>query len=150
MPTKIRISKEFSFEMAHALHNYDGLCKNIHGHSYKLVVTLIGTPINDLENPKNGMVMDFGALKAIVKSQIIDNFDHALALYEDGNYRDIANLEQLNSKIVMLNYQPTCENMLIDFVHRIQNEIPSYVNLISLQLRETGTSYAEWYAEDNE
>jgi 6-pyruvoyltetrahydropterin/6-carboxytetrahydropterin synthase len=52
---KIRVSKEFHFEMAHALWNYDGPCKNIHGHSYKLIVTVIGTPLNDPNNPKNGM-----------------------------------------------------------------------------------------------
>jgi 6-pyruvoyltetrahydropterin/6-carboxytetrahydropterin synthase len=49
---KIRLTKEFNFEMAHALWNYDGLCKNIHGHSYKLLVTVIGEAITDKKNPK--------------------------------------------------------------------------------------------------
>ncbi len=63
----IRITKEFRFEMAHALWNYDGLCRNLHGHSYILRVTVKGQPIADSNHPKFGMVMDFGDLKAIVK-----------------------------------------------------------------------------------
>ena len=54
----IRVTKSFSFETAHALYGYDGLCKNIHGHSYKLYVTVIGTPITDSSNVKFGMVID--------------------------------------------------------------------------------------------
>ncbi len=61
--TKIRLTKQFAFEMAHSLWNYDGLCKNIHGHSYKLDVTVIGKPIDDESNNKQGMVMDFIDLK---------------------------------------------------------------------------------------
>ena len=67
MNNTIRISKEFKFETGHALYGYDGLCKNVHGHSYKLTVTLIGTPITDSKNVKFGMVMDFSDLKKIVK-----------------------------------------------------------------------------------
>jgi 6-pyruvoyltetrahydropterin/6-carboxytetrahydropterin synthase len=70
--TKIRLTKEFDFEMAHSLLNYDGLCKHIHGHSYKLAVTVIATPNYDKSSPKRGMVMDFGDLKKIVKQKIID------------------------------------------------------------------------------
>jgi 6-pyruvoyltetrahydropterin/6-carboxytetrahydropterin synthase len=67
---RIRITKEFRFEAAHALHNYDGLCRNIHGHSYILKVTVIGETITDSNSPKLGMVMDFGDLKDIVKQSI--------------------------------------------------------------------------------
>jgi len=64
---KIRITKQFTFETAHALYGYDGKCRNIHGHSYKLDVTVIGEPITDMDNVKCGMVIDFGDLKHIVK-----------------------------------------------------------------------------------
>lgn len=76
----IRITKIFTFETAHVLYNYDGKCKNMHGHSYKLFVTVKGNPINDLENPKNGMVVDFGDIKKIVKEEIIDVWDHAVLI----------------------------------------------------------------------
>ena len=55
----IRVTKEFTFEAAHALYNYDGQCSNIHGHSYRLFVTVKGSPVSDINHPKNGMVMDF-------------------------------------------------------------------------------------------
>ena len=70
--SKIRITKKFRFEAAHALYGYDGKCKNIHGHNYKLFVTVIGVPVNDNSNAKEGMVMDFGDLKKIVNTQIIE------------------------------------------------------------------------------
>ena len=58
----IRVTKEFSFEMAHVLEGYDGPCREIHGHSYRLFVTVAGTPCDDPANPKYGMVIDFGIL----------------------------------------------------------------------------------------
>ena len=64
--TKIRLTKEFSFEAAHLLEGYDGACREIHGHSYRLFVTVRGVPVCDGRNPKLGMVMDFGQLKRIV------------------------------------------------------------------------------------
>jgi 6-pyruvoyltetrahydropterin/6-carboxytetrahydropterin synthase len=75
--SNIRITKQFSFETGHALYGYDGKCKNVHGHSYKLSVTVIGTPISDAQNVKFGMVIDFTDLKKIVKEEIVDQFDHA-------------------------------------------------------------------------
>ena len=63
--SKIRITKQFNFETGHALYGYDGKCKNVHGHSYKLSVTVIGSPIMDTSNVKYGMVIDFTDLKKI-------------------------------------------------------------------------------------
>ena len=83
MNNTIRISKEFKFETGHALFGYDGLCKNVHGHSYKLTVTLMGTPISDPKNVKFGMVMDFSDLKKIVNQSIVVPFDHATVLNVD-------------------------------------------------------------------
>ena len=80
MGNKIRITKKFTFETAHAIHGYDGLCKNIHGHSYKLNVTVIGTPINNPEDVKYGMIIDFSDLKKIVREEIVIPFDHATVL----------------------------------------------------------------------
>ena len=76
----IRLTKEFSFEMAHTLAGYDGPCREIHGHSYKLFVTVKGEPVADAAEPKYGMVMDFGELKRIVGRLIVDRYDHALVM----------------------------------------------------------------------
>ena len=79
----IRITKEFCFEMAHLLSNYDGLCKNLHGHSYRLMVTVKGNISQDETSPKHGMVMDFSVLKRIVKDEIVDKCVHAANLAQN-------------------------------------------------------------------
>lgn len=145
---KIRITKEFNFEMAHALHNYDGLCKHIHGHSYKLFVTVIGTPCKDENNPKLGMVIDFGELKKIVNQQIVNIYDHALVISQKA--REVIPKHQMFEKTMVVNYQPTSENMLIHFAEKIQKELPKKVKLHSIKLYETATSFAEWVADDND
>ena len=147
--TKIRITKEFRFEAAHALKGYDGPCRNIHGHSYQLSVTISGIPIVAPSSPKKGMVMDFGDLKEIVKTIIIDKFDHALILSKDFPAVELHKFEEAADNIVYVNYQPTSENLLIDFAKRISGLLPSGVTLYSLRLRETTNSYAEWFAADN-
>ena len=148
--TKIRLTKEFHFETAHALWNYDGLCKNIHGHSYILFVTIIGEPINDKTNPKLGMVMDFGDLKKIISEEIIDKLDHALLLSKETPDVEELNIAQMFKRFYLMDYQPTCENMIIDFADRIKKRLPKEVSLHSLKLHETSTSFAEWFASDNE
>ena len=147
---KIRITKAYKFDMAHALPGHDGLCKNIHGHSYELLVTLIGEPINDQNSPKNGMVIDFKDLKKIIKDLIVDQFDHSLVLRDDTPEALLTQMQIAYSRIILVNYQPTSENMIIDFANRIKNRLPDNVKLHPLKLWETVTSYTEWYAEDNE
>jgi 6-pyruvoyltetrahydropterin/6-carboxytetrahydropterin synthase len=141
----ISITKEFSFEAAHALEGYDGPCRNIHGHSYKLYVTVTGTPNPDPASPKKGMVMDFSDLKKIVKSNITDPLDHALILPSDTSIRISGEVGQNFAKIHMVDYQPTSENLLIDFASKIKGMLPEGVRLLSLRLRETANSFAEWH-----
>ena len=145
---KIRLTKEFKFEMAHALLGYNGPCKNIHGHSYYLYVTIIGETINDPTASQDGMVMDFTDLKTIVSTEITDRLDHALAINENTPQHIITSLQSFDN-LVLLPYQPTCENMLIDFAARIQKKLPAHIKLYKLKLCETVTSSAEWFAEDN-
>ena len=145
----IRITKEFNFEMAHALMGYDGPCRNIHGHSYALKVTVAGHPITDENHPKLGMVMDFGDLKKIVKEAVIDEFDHTLVLNKKMPNMLVDELKENFSTISLLDYQPTSELMVVDFADRIKKHLPENVKLIHLLLRETVTSYAEWFAEEN-
>ncbi|MFA5648932.1 MAG: 6-carboxytetrahydropterin synthase QueD [Bacteroidales bacterium] len=145
----IRLTKEFSFEMAHILDGYDGACKNVHGHSYKLAVTVIGEPISDPKNPKLGMVMDFGQLKTIVNKQVIDQFDHVLLVNSNS-----AILKQKDNgalgNIIAVNFQPTCEKLLEHIAKLIQQELPKEVKLHHIKLHETANSFAEWFASDNQ
>lgn len=148
---KIRVTKKFDFEMGHALHGYDGLCKNIHGHSYKLFVTIIGSPIEDTANTKQGMVIDFGDLKKIINEEIVSKFDHALILNETQK-DEIVKISgsALFDRYYLLPFQPTSENMVIYFSKLIANRLPNRIQLFSLRLYETESSFAEWYASDNE
>jgi len=145
--SKIRITKEFQFEMAHALLGYDGPCKNIHGHSYKLDVTVLGNVKENTSDSDEGMVVDFGVIKDIVKKLIVDEYDHSLVLNEKMKI-DKSQFEFMN-KLIIVPYQPTCELMLVNFAEMIKENLPVNIQLHSLMLRETPSSYAEWFAEDN-
>ncbi|WP_074406821.1 MULTISPECIES: 6-pyruvoyl trahydropterin synthase family protein [Aquimarina] len=149
--SKIRITKQFSFETGHALYGYDGKCRNVHGHSYKLSVTVIGTPITDTSHVKLGMVIDFGDLKKIVKEDIEDVFDHATVFNKNTPHVELAKeLKDRGHNVILVDYQPTSENMVIDFAKKITSRLPEGITLFSLKLQETETSFAEWYASDNE
>ena len=147
--SKIRLTRLFSFEMAHALQGYDGPCSNIHGHTYRLEVTVIGTPLADEAHPKNGMVLDFGDLKRLVQINVVEALDHALLLYIGSPPELVDTLRKLRHKLVLTPYQPTCENMLIDFKGRLCSVLPASVQLFSIKLWETQNSFAEWYASDD-
>lgn len=148
--SKIRITKQFTFETGHALYGYDGKCKNVHGHSYKLSVTVIGSPITDKNNVKYGMVIDFGDLKKIVQEEIVEIFDHATVFNKNTPHVELAKELQIRGHHVLLvEYQPTSENMVIDFAEKIKSRLPENIALHSLKLQETESSFAEWYQSDN-
>ncbi len=147
----IRITKQFSFETGHALYGYDGKCKNVHGHSYKLDVTVIGQPITDTTNVKYGMVIDFGDLKKIVKEEIVDVFDHATVFNQNTPHVELAKeLMDRGHNVLLVDYQPTSEMMVIDFAKKIKKRLPNNIKLHSLKLQETATSFAEWFAQDQD
>lgn len=143
---KIRVTKRFEFEAAHSLHGYDGACRYVHGHSYVLEVTVAGSPSQLEDDPKLGMVMDFGILKQIVNEQIIDRFDHCLMLRN--NAPIAAAIKASYGKVELFDMQPTCENILAFFVELLIHRLPATVSLHSMKLSETRSSFAEWYASD--
>ncbi|MGL4956854.1 MAG: 6-pyruvoyl trahydropterin synthase family protein [Bacteroidales bacterium] len=147
MKNIVRVTKEFSFEMAHRLEGYDGKCRNIHGHSYRLFICIMGIPSTDKKSPKLGMLMDFADLKHIVNEHIIQQFDHALMLNQTS---PLCNITQLNNtQIVITPYQPTCENMVLHIAEILIKKLPKDISLHSIKLHETASSYAEWFAADN-
>lgn len=145
---EIRITKLFSFETGHALYGYDGKCRNVHGHSYKLSVTVIGQPINDPNDVKFGMVIDFSDLKKIVQEEIVSVFDHATVFNKNTPHVELAReLQQRGHNVLLVDYQPTSEMMVFDFAKKISPRLPQGVRLHSLRLQETESSYAEWHAD---
>ena len=143
--SNIRITKQFSFETGHALYGYDGKCKNVHGHSYKLSVTVIGSPITDRSNVKFGMVIDFTDLKKIVKEEIVDQFDHATVFNGTMPHVELANeLMSRGHHVILVDYQPTSENMVVDFSQRIISRLPDNQKVIVNRLKplaEVGLGY---------
>ena len=118
------VTKLFEFEACHHLPHYDGACHNIHGHSYKLEVTVSGQVSKNENDPKCGMFIDFKDLKAIVKSVAVDKYDHS-------------NLNEFFPN-------PTAEIMVKQIAVDIMSKLPQGVYLMSCKLWETSTSYAEW------
>lgn len=145
----LRITKAFTFEMAHQLLNYEGKCKNIHGHSYTLYVTVGGKIACNLLDPKDGMVMDFSELKKIVNEQIVHPYDHALVVNYLAPADHILKLESITEKIILTPFQPTCENLTVFFAGVLSKNLPASVKLLKLKLYETATSHCEWLYEDN-
>lgn len=145
----IRVTKFYDFEMAHALWNYNGLCKNIHGHTYKLYVTVAGVPIQNTEDNNNGMVIDFGDLKRIVKDEIVDKLDHSLVLNSNAPHQKLTELNEMYERHFIFDFQPTCENLVLWMVDKIIPLLPDGIELKKVKLYETASSCAEWNADDN-
>lgn len=132
--------------MAHALPDYQGKCRNMHGHSYKLEVTVKGSN----SESGNDMVFDFHFLKELIQNEIIDKFDHSLVLKEGLYPKTLTEeLEKEFENVVFLPFSPTSENILSFFAEKIKKILPHTVFLHNLKLQETENSVAEWFAEDN-
>ena len=140
----VRLTKEFSFEMAHALVGYDGACREIHGHSYRLFVTVEGEPSQSEGDPKLGMAVDFGDLKRVVNGAVVEPYDHSFMIRLTPESEDVVEvLKRHFTKIYAVEWQPTCENLLHHFAELIGPQLPEGVRLVSLRLHETATSCAE-------
>lgn len=145
----IRVTKKFHFEMAHTLFEYDGVCRNIHGHSYNLEITISGEPLVQPGHPKDGMVMDFHELKNLVNQHIIEKLDHALMISNLTSPEQTEALKKVTNRLYIVGFQPTTENILSHIANILKSLLPDNVTLYCLRLFETATSYAEWFAADN-
>lgn len=147
---KVRITRHEEFETAHLLPHYDGGCGNLHGHSYKIEVTVEGPR----GNVPFDMVMDFKDLKKAIKAVVPDH----MFVYKDGDEisEKIAKiLDEYNLKYVRYPFFTTAENMVGYFAELIDNYIKaelgySEVDVVEVNLWETTNSHATWRKEDNE
>lgn len=135
------ITKIFRFETAHAIHQYKGSCKYIHGHSYELHVTVIAKEPVEGYLKGLGILFDFKELKSIVQSRVTDALDHKLLLSKAFLAANKNNL--LLEEVVVFEEEPTAENILIFARDQIQSSLPGHIDLHSLKLWETRDSYAE-------
>ncbi|WP_273392954.1 6-carboxytetrahydropterin synthase QueD [Actinobacillus porcinus] len=135
-----KVSKEFSFDMAHILDGHDGKCQNLHGHTYKLQVEVSGDLVAD--GAKKGMVVDFTDVKRIVKATILDPMDHAF-IYDTTSERECkiaALLNELNSKTFGIPVRTTAEEMARFMFNRLKDQLP----ISAIRLWETPTSFCEY------
>ena len=138
----MKIAKEFHWEMGHRLPEHYGLCKNIHGHSYKLIVEFEG------ELDEQGMVIDFYDVEKII-APIIDELDHAFMVKDDDEIT-IEFLEKLNSKKVVVNFFATVENICnYIFDKIIKSNLPKNIKFINVRVYETSEDYAEFSLATN-
>jgi 6-pyruvoyltetrahydropterin/6-carboxytetrahydropterin synthase len=140
----ITVTKIFSFDLAHALDHYPGKCRHIHGHTYSLHVTVDGELVNRPGDPYDGMIIDFTVLKSWVKREVTDVFDHTLVIRENSFYDQPQIYNGNDHRVIRTSYQPTCENILLDIMNRLNKSVPSGIILRRLRLYETPSSYAEW------
>lgn len=141
---KVTLTKIFTFDTAHALENYPGKCRAIHGHTYTLYVTVSGEVKNEPGHPFDGMIIDFTDLKLWVNEAVIKHFDHFLLLKEGSLLSKLSYPEW--DRIRLTGFQPSCENILLDICDRLQETIPAGLKLHRLRLFETPTSFSEWEA----
>lgn len=143
----IQLTKIFHFEMAHAIYGYQGACKNIHGHSYELHVSVSAS--NDKEEyiPAPGFIIDFSEIKQIVNAAVVWKFDHALLLSEKFLAEHPSFPKQDN--LVIFKAEPTVENLLVYIKQALESRLPEGVKLVHLKLYETSNSYAEWTNSNN-
>ena len=146
---RIRVTKQFTFDMAHALFGHKGPCKNIHGHTYKLRGTLLGQIISDFGNTRDGMVIDFSNLKKLVQKEIVSIYDHALVLNADSPHAELEGLKENFENVIYFENQPTCENLVLHIATKLKGLMPKGIILHHVSLHETPTAKAEWYYEDN-
>jgi 6-pyruvoyltetrahydropterin/6-carboxytetrahydropterin synthase len=135
--------------MAHVLLNYPGKCKNIHGHTYRLEVTVKGVPCNEETSPKKGMLIDFSDFKNLIQDEIIATWDHALMIHQNSDPILLNALKNNYEKIIAVPFQPTTENMICELAADIKKILSPDLQLFSLRLYETEKSFAEWYASEN-
>jgi len=132
----MKIAKEFRWEMGHRLSFHNGKCKNLHGHSYKLLVEFEGL----LDS--NGMMIDYFDVKEII-SPIIDKLDHAFMVH-DKDKELIEALTKLKSNFILVPYQPTAENICHYFLNEIKAQnLPERIRAIKVRVYETENTYAE-------
>ncbi|PKM79336.1 MAG: 6-carboxytetrahydropterin synthase QueD [Firmicutes bacterium HGW-Firmicutes-13] len=152
---KIFISKEFYWNMAHILSDHKGLCKNLHGHTYRMQVQISRKNKGLLQNTlhSDGMVIDFSDLKDIVQKKFIDPLDHAFMHWRNSNdpvEHQIAELLKNNGKkVITVNYRPTVEEIALNFFAELSRELHKNDIIVeSIRIWETAASYAEVTRED--
>lgn len=143
----MKVTKQFEFEMAHMLAEHPSLCKNLHGHSYKLFVTVEGPIVDD-------MVVDFKNLKEVVKDAVVEPLDHCFAFNSnttDEFEKDLIDVvKKHNKKCFAFPWRTTCENMskwMFESLNASLEMSKASYKVSKIRLYETSTSFADYEGE---
>lgn len=132
----MKIAKEFRWEMGHRLPEHFGLCKNIHGHSYKMIVEFEG------ELNQNQMVIDYYDVEKII-NPVIEKLDHSFMVNKEDKVV-LEFLEKMNSKKVIVSFNSTAENICSYLLNEIKKcSLPSNISSVKVRVYETQFDYAE-------
>ena len=132
----MKIAKEFRWEMGHRLPEHFGLCKNIHGHSYKMIVEFEG------ELDRNQMVIDYYEVEKII-NPVIEKLDHSFMVTRDDKMV-LEFLEKMKSKKVVVSFNSTAENICNYLLSEIKKcSLPSNIYSVKVRVYETQFDYAE-------
>ena len=132
----VTVTKTVKFDAAHVLTDHQGLCKNLHGHTYRVDVSVAAESDGD-------MVIDFKELKAVANEVICDRFDHAF-IYNTGSAGECeiaAVVEKNGMRTVALPFRSTAENLARHFYGELKPHIPG---LSAVKVWETSDSCAEY------
>jgi 6-pyruvoyltetrahydropterin/6-carboxytetrahydropterin synthase len=143
----ITITREIQFDAGHCLKQHHGHCQNLHGHRYRLLVS-IALDDGKVQNKgsSDGMVMDFAFLKEIMMREVHEKFDHKFIIEDtDERVADIYNMQP--DATVILFFTPTVENLAFEIWKTMKNHLPKDVKLIKVTLYETPNNFAEVYGE---
>lgn len=132
-----KVARKFSWEMSHRLPMHNGLCRNIHGHSYSFLIEISG------ELGDDGMVIDFFDIDKLV-GPIVEELDHSFVC-NDTDDMMIDFIKHNDFKHLVIEGPTTAENLLVWFLNAIKHDLTRRANIKSLKLRlyETADSYAE-------
>lgn len=143
----LTITRKLEFDAGHRIPDHKSQCRNLHGHRYTLLITLVGAVIDHEGQSDNGMVMDFSDIKTLAKTHLVDLWDHAFLVYRgDARVREF--LDSLpDHKTVVLDCIPTVENLAraaFDILKNVyQDQFNTGLTLDKITLYETPNCWAE-------
>lgn len=136
----LSVTKIFTFEAAHAISNYKGDCQHIHGHSYKLYISITAKKLNNSQ-----MVIDFKDLKLLVNLHILNKLDHTLMLKKSAYNKSI--IKNYSGKLLWLKFEPTAEYLVLYIKNILEAQLPKRLSINKIVLYETENSFVEWQSE---
>ena len=143
----LEITREHVIAMAHRLYDYNGCCERLHGHNYRIAVTLAANKLNH-----HGMIADFALLKEVLFGALDNAWDHRTLLFErDPLCASLAKLD--DGSLCVVGFNPTAENMAAylgeKFFPAVMRDaaLPADLRVVAVAVYETDKNYAKWSSE---